>query len=90
LLFYNNDITIRNQKLNDGIQYNSLEYSDSTTIGDTCAGGFQNSTHSRMMLEGTGHKERLEQTTLKIAEARVNFEKSIDILYKELILAKNI
>jgi hypothetical protein len=42
-----------------------------------------------MMLEGTGYKEKLEQTTLKIAEARVNFEKSMDMLYKELILAKN-
>ena len=38
-LFYNNDITIRNQKLNNGIQYNSPEYSDST-IGDTCTDGF--------------------------------------------------
>jgi hypothetical protein len=87
-LFHNNDITIRNQKLNDGIQYNSPEYSDST-IDDTCADGFQNATHSRMMLEGTGHEEKLEQTTSKIAEARVNFEKSMDMLYKELILAKN-
>jgi hypothetical protein len=87
-LFHNNDITIRNQKLNDGIQYNSPEYSDST-IGDTCADGFQNATHSRMMLEETGHEEKLEQTTSKIAEARVNFEKSMDMLYKELILAKN-
>jgi hypothetical protein len=43
-----------------------------------------------MMLEGAGHEEKLEQTTSKIAEARVNFEKSIDMLYKELILAKNI
>jgi hypothetical protein len=42
------------------------------------------------MLKGAGHKEKLEQTTLKITEARVNFEKSIDMLYKELILAKNI
>ncbi|KUJ09513.1 uncharacterized protein LY89DRAFT_741217 [Mollisia scopiformis] len=87
-LFHNNDITIRNQKLNDGIQYNSPKYSDSI-IGDTCADGFRHSTHSRMMLEGTGHEEELQQTTLKIAEARVNFEKSMDMLYKELILAKN-
>jgi len=28
--------------------------------------------------------------TSKITKARVNFEKLIDILYKELILAKNI
>jgi hypothetical protein len=42
------------------------------------------------MLEGTGHKEKLEQTTSKIAKAKVNFKKSIDMLYKELILAKNI
>jgi hypothetical protein len=87
-LFYNNDITIRNQKLNDGIQYNSPEYSDST-ISDMYADGFQNATHSRMMLKGTGHEEKLEQTTSKIAEAKVNFEKSMDMLYKELILAKN-
>jgi hypothetical protein len=58
-LFYNNDITIRNQKLNNGIQYNSPEYSDST-IYDIYAGGFQNATHSRIMLKGTGHKEKLE------------------------------
>ncbi|PVH69635.1 hypothetical protein DL98DRAFT_168515 [Cadophora sp. DSE1049] len=69
-LFHNNDITIRNQKLNDSIQYNSPEYSDST-IGDTCPDGFQSSTHSRKMLEGTGHEEKLEQTTSKIAEANV-------------------
>jgi hypothetical protein len=42
------------------------------------------------MLEGTGYKEKLEQSTSKIAEARVNFEKSMDMLYKELILVKNI
>jgi hypothetical protein len=43
-LFYNNDITIRNQKLNDSIQYNSPEYNSpeysSNTIGDICADGF--------------------------------------------------
>jgi hypothetical protein len=43
-----------------------------------------------MMLEGTGHKKNLEQTISKITKARVNFEKSINMLYKELILAKNI
>jgi len=41
------------------------------------------------MLEGIGHKEKLEQTTSEIAKARVNFKKLIDMLYKELILAKN-
>jgi hypothetical protein len=87
-LFHNNDITIRNQKQNDGIQYNSPEYSE-RTIGNTCADGFQNTTQSRMMLEGIGREEKLEQTTSKIAEARVNFEKSMDMLHKKLILAKN-
>ena len=42
------------------------------------------------MLKGTGYKEKLEQTTSKIARARANFKKSMDMLYKELILAKNI
>ena len=42
------------------------------------------------MLEETGHEEKLEQKTSKIAEARVNFENSMDMLYKELISAKNI
>ena len=42
------------------------------------------------MLEGTGHEEKLEQTMSKITKARVNFEKLMDMLYKELILAKNI
>jgi hypothetical protein len=42
------------------------------------------------MLKRTRHKEKLEQITSKIAKAKVNFKKSIDMLYKELILAKNI
>lgn len=42
------------------------------------------------MLKRTGYKEKLEETRLKIAKARVNFKKLIDMLYKELILAKNI
>lgn len=87
-IFHNNDITIRNQKLNGGIPYKSPEYSDSV-IGDACANGFQNSANSRTMLEETGHEEKLEQIASKITEARVIFEKSMDMLYKELILAKN-
>jgi hypothetical protein len=42
------------------------------------------------MLKGTRHKEKLKQTTSKIAKAKVNFKKLINMLYKELILAKNI
>jgi hypothetical protein len=42
-----------------------------------------------MMLEGIGHKEKLKQIALKITKAKVNFKNLINILYKELALAKN-
>jgi hypothetical protein len=74
-LFHNNDITIRNQKLsNDITQYTTPEYSDNT-IGDTCVDGFQSSTHKRLMLDGVRREEKLDRTTSKIAEPKVNFEK---------------
>jgi hypothetical protein len=43
-----------------------------------------------MMLGGIGHEEKLEQMTPKIPQAKINFANSMVMLYKELILAKNI
>jgi hypothetical protein len=70
-IFRNNDITIRNHKLNnDVIQDTSPEYSDST-FSDTRADGFKDSTHGRLMLEGQSHDEKLAQLPANIPEARV-------------------
>jgi hypothetical protein len=69
-IFRNNNITIRNHKLNNNIQDTSPEYSDST-LGDTCTDGFTNSTHGRLMLEGQTHDEKL---AANILEARAKID----------------
>jgi hypothetical protein len=73
-IFCNNNITIRNHKLNNnGIQDTSPEYSDST-FGDICADGFKDSTHARLMLEGQSHDEKLAQPMVNIPETKVKIK----------------
>src|SRR4051812_32594151 len=70
-IFRNNNITIRNHKLNNNnIQGTSPEYSGSTFSG-TRTDGFTNSTHGRLMLEGQTHDEKL---AANILEARVKID----------------
>jgi hypothetical protein len=42
------------------------------------------------MLEGASLDEKLEQTDLKIAAAKVGFHSAMEKLHRELTLAKNI
>jgi hypothetical protein len=83
-IFRKNKITIRNDKPNnESIQDISPEYSSTDTDGS------RNPTH-RLMLEGAGRDEKLEQTDLKITAAKVGFQNAMEKLHEELALAKDI
>jgi len=84
-IFRKNKITIRNDKPNnESIQDISPEYSSTDT------GGSKNPTHGRLLLEGAGRDEKLEQTDLKITAAKVGFQNAMEKLHEELTLAKDI
>jgi hypothetical protein len=88
-IFRHNNVTIRNHKPNnESIQDISPAYS--STASDTYTDGYKNPTNGRLMLEGAGRDEKLEQTDLKIAAAKVGFQNAMEKLHGELTLAKGI
>jgi hydroxyacyl-ACP dehydratase HTD2-like protein with hotdog domain len=88
-IFRHNDVTIRNHKANnESIQDISPEYSSTTS--DTYTDRSKNPTNGRLMLEGASLNEKLEQTDLKIAAAKVGFQNAMEKLHGELTLAKNV
>jgi hydroxyacyl-ACP dehydratase HTD2-like protein with hotdog domain len=88
-IFRHNNVTIRNHKSNnESIQDISPEYS--STASNTYTDGSKNPTNGRLMLEGASRDEKLEQTDLKIAAAKVGFQSAMEKLHGELTLAKNI
>jgi hydroxyacyl-ACP dehydratase HTD2-like protein with hotdog domain len=87
-IFRHNKVTIRNHLNNESIQDISPEYSSTTS--DTYTDGSKNPTNGRLMLEGASLDEKLEQTDLKIAAAKVGFQSAMEKLHRELTLAKNI
>ena len=72
VIFRNNDITIRNHKLNNNVVPDtSPEYSEST-FGGLFADGFKNLKQGRLMLEGQSHDEKLVQPTANEAKVKMN------------------
>lgn len=88
-IFRYNNVMVRNRKANSkSIQDISPE--DYIATSGTHTDESENPTQGRLMLEGASRGEKLEQANLKIAAAKVGFQKAMEKLHKELTLAKNI